>query len=145
MRQSPHPWDCPFPSRKPKLYSRIFLGTSKGQGHPCLTATKLFHNSPNQSGLACSVETPLILTMSSPISTPSPMMTESIKLGKHVELLHGTSAPAKTVRTHGGWVITWEALVEATLFIFGYRHQELSLYGKPIQCFFTSLPVQFHS
>ena len=70
---------------------------------------------------------------------------ESIELGKHVELLHGTSAPAKTVKTHGDWVIAWEAAVEATLFVFKHRQQELSLYGKHIQRFFASLPDQFHT
>ncbi|KAF8239491.1 hypothetical protein L208DRAFT_1236957, partial [Tricholoma matsutake] len=60
-------------------------------------------------------------------------------------LLHGSLTPAKTVKTHGDWVIAWEALVEATLFIFRHCQQELLLYGKHIQRFFASLPAQFHS
>ncbi|KAF8233950.1 hypothetical protein L208DRAFT_1264578, partial [Tricholoma matsutake] len=70
---------------------------------------------------------------------------ESIELGKHVKLLHSSLAPAKTVKTHGNWVITWEALVEVTLFIFKHCQQELSLYSKHIQQFFASLLTQFHS
>ncbi|KAF8237303.1 hypothetical protein L208DRAFT_1228818, partial [Tricholoma matsutake] len=49
------------------------------------------------------------------------------------------------VRTHSNWIIAWEALLKAELFIFGHHRQELSLYSKHIQCFFASLPVLFHS
>ena len=53
--------------------------------------------------------------------------------------------PAKTVGTHGDWVISWDCLVDATLFVFKHRRQELQIYGKHIQRFFASLPSQFHS
>ncbi|KAF8235394.1 hypothetical protein L208DRAFT_1257250 [Tricholoma matsutake] len=46
------------------------------------------------------------------------------------------------VKTHGDWVIAWEALVDATLFIFKHRKLELQLYGRHIQHFFAS---QLHS
>lgn len=39
---------------------------------------------------------------------------ESIELGRNVELLHGLSAPAKTVKLHGDWVIAWEALADSS-------------------------------
>jgi len=70
---------------------------------------------------------------------------EIVELGKHIELLHGLSTPAKTVKTHGNWVIAWDCLVDATLFVFKDRRQELQTYGKHIQCYFASLPLQFHT
>jgi hypothetical protein len=69
---------------------------------------------------------------------------EVIELGKNIELLHGSSTPAKTVKTHGDWVIAWDALVDATLFVFKHRKSELQSYGKHIQRFFASLPAQSH-
>ena len=56
-----------------------------------------------------------------------------------------TSAPAKTVKTHGDWVIAWEALIDATLFIFKHQRLKLQLYGRHIQWFFASIPSQHHS
>lgn len=67
-----------------------------------------------------------------------------VELGKNVELLYGSSMPAKTVKTHGDWVIAWDCLVDTTLFVFRHRKQELQAYGKHIQCYFTSLPSQLH-
>jgi len=49
------------------------------------------------------------------IYTISHNSKESIKLGKDVEILHGVSAPAKMVKTHGDWVIAWDATIEATV------------------------------
>jgi hypothetical protein len=65
---------------------------------------------------------------------------EVIELGKDLELLHGSSVPAKTVKTHGDWVIAWDCLVDATLFVFKHRKSELQAYGKHIQRYFASLP-----
>ncbi|KAF8802661.1 hypothetical protein BYT27DRAFT_7244561 [Phlegmacium glaucopus] len=79
------------------------------------------------------------------IYTVSYKTKDTIELGKNVELLHDTSAPAKTVRTHGDWVIAWDCMVDAVLFVFGHRRQELQLYGKHIQRYFASLPSQLHS
>lgn len=70
---------------------------------------------------------------------------ESVSIGKNLELLHGSSVPAKTVKTHGDWVIAWEALVDATQFVFKHRRLELQLYGRHIQRYFASIPPQFHS
>ena len=71
-------------------------------------------------------------------------MRDTIELGRDIEFLHGPSAPGKSVITHGDWVIAWDCLVDTTLFIFKHRRQELQLYGKHVQQFFTSLPSQFH-
>ncbi|KAF8814651.1 hypothetical protein BYT27DRAFT_7081792, partial [Phlegmacium glaucopus] len=70
---------------------------------------------------------------------------ESIELGKNIEVLHSPSTPARTVKTHGDWVIAWDALAEATCFVFSHRKQELQLYSKHIQQYFASLPAQYHS
>ena len=67
-----------------------------------------------------------------------------VELRKNIELLHSSSVPAKTVKTHGDWVIAWDCLVDTTLFVFGHRKQELQTYGKHIQRYFTSLPSQLH-
>jgi hypothetical protein len=70
---------------------------------------------------------------------------ESVSIRKNLELLHGSSVPAKTVKTHGDWVIAWEALVDATQFVFKHCRLELQLYGQHIQQYFVSIPPQFHS
>ena len=68
-----------------------------------------------------------------------------VELSKDVELLHGSSAPAKTVKTHSDWVIARDCFVDTVLFIFKHRKQELRSYGKHIQQYFASLPSQLHS
>ena len=78
------------------------------------------------------------------IYTLSHNTSEVIELGKDVEILHGSSAPAKTVKTHGDWVIAWDNTVEATLFVFKHRRSELLSYGRHIQHYFAALPVQHH-
>jgi hypothetical protein len=78
------------------------------------------------------------------IYTVSHSTGEVVELGKDLELLHGSSAPAKTVKTHGDWVIAWDCLVDATLFVFKHRKAELQSYGKHIQRYFASLPAQMH-
>ena len=79
------------------------------------------------------------------IYTVSHSVNDVIELGKDIGLLHGSAAPAKTVKTHGDWVIAWDCLVDATLFVFKHRKQELQSYGKHVQRYFASLPPQFHS
>lgn len=79
------------------------------------------------------------------IYTVSHNTNDVIELGKSIELLHGSSTPAKTVKTHGDWVIAWDCYVEATLFVFKHRGPELQSYGKHIQRYFASLPSQYHS
>jgi hypothetical protein len=78
------------------------------------------------------------------IYTISHSTSEIIELGKNLELLHGSSAPAKSVKTHGDWVIAWDSLVDATLFVFRHKRPELQAYGKHIQRYFASLPTQMH-
>jgi hypothetical protein len=78
-----HQQNCLLHCRKPKLSLRIFLGTSTGHNLPFSTATDLFHSFCKLNGSICLAEMPLILTMSSPISTQYPtipMMT--LSLGK---------------------------------------------------------------
>ncbi|KAF8221564.1 hypothetical protein L208DRAFT_1327216 [Tricholoma matsutake] len=58
---------------------------------------------------------------------------ESGSPGKNLELLHGSSVPEKTVKTHGDWVIAWEALVDTTQFVFMHCRLELQQYGQHIQ------------
>jgi hypothetical protein len=78
------------------------------------------------------------------IYTVSHSANETVELGKDIELLHGSFAPAKTVKTHGDWIIAWDCLVDATLFIFKHRKSELQSYGKHIQRYFASLPSHLH-
>lgn len=66
-----------YPYRKPSLYLRISLGTSKEQDHCCSTVIDLFHSFLNPSGSTSSMVTPLTSTMSSPTSTPSHMIVKN--------------------------------------------------------------------
>src|ERR1700678_220220 len=77
--------------------------------------------------------------------TVSHSTNDVIELEKNIELLFDSSVPAKNVRTHGDWVIAWDCLVDATLFVFKHRRQELHSYGKHIQRYFASLSSQLHS
>ncbi|KAF8806860.1 hypothetical protein BYT27DRAFT_7256871 [Phlegmacium glaucopus] len=67
------------------------------------------------------------------IYTVSFKTRDTIELGKNIELLHDSSTPAKSVKTHGDWVIAWDCMVDAIPFVFEHRKQELQLYGKHIQ------------
>ena len=62
-----------------------------------------------------------------------------VELSRNVELLHRSSTLAKTVKTHGDWVIAWDCLVDAILFVFKHRKQELQAYSKHIQRYFASV------
>jgi hypothetical protein len=64
------------------------------------------------------------------IYTLSHSTSEVVELGKDLELLHGSSAPAKTVKTHGDWVIAWDGLVDATLFVFQHSIRVLACFGS---------------
>ncbi|KAF8811693.1 hypothetical protein BYT27DRAFT_7088932 [Phlegmacium glaucopus] len=79
------------------------------------------------------------------IYTTSYKTKDTIELGRNVELLHGSSTSAKTVKTHGDWVIAWDCMADAVLFVFRHRKQEMQLYSKHIQRYFASLPSQFHN
>jgi hypothetical protein len=76
---------CPYHRlcRKPSLYSRISLATSKGHDLPCSTAIDQSHNSRKLSGSTYSAETQSTSTMYSQISTRSPTaQTMSLNSGK---------------------------------------------------------------
>jgi len=64
------------------------------------------------------------------IYTISCDVKESVEIGKQIEVLHGASKPAKTVKTHGDWVIAWDSLVDATLFVFEHRRLDSSCMGN---------------
>jgi hypothetical protein len=57
----------------------------------------------------------------------------------------GHSTPAKTVRTHGDWVIGWDRIVEATIYAFPHREHELRSYGRYISQLFAAVPLVSHS
>ena len=53
--------------------------------------------------------------------------------------------PAKTVKTHGEWVLAWDSFIKATLFVFKHRQLKLQRYGKHIQRLFMLCPIQYHA
>ncbi|TFK33546.1 hypothetical protein BDQ12DRAFT_615005 [Crucibulum laeve] len=61
-----------------------------------------------------------------------------------VKLIIGTTKPAKTVDTHGKWVIAWNQTINALLFTFPHRASKLRKYTRHINQLFSSLPEQFH-
>jgi hypothetical protein len=65
------------------------------------------------------------------------------KVGQ-LEIAVGSSAPAKSVKTHGEWVTAWDPTVEATTYAFPHRELELKKYGKYILQFFAALPSEHH-
>ncbi|KDR73955.1 hypothetical protein GALMADRAFT_141716 [Galerina marginata CBS 339.88] len=62
-----------------------------------------------------------------------------------LELVLGTSAPAKNVRSHSEWVIAFDILVDATVYAFPHRKAELTSYGKYIKQLFTAFPAELHT
>jgi hypothetical protein len=62
-----------------------------------------------------------------------------------IKISVGHSTPAKTIRTHGDWVIAWDRVVEATTFAFPHRERELRTYGKYITQLFSAVPPASHS
>jgi len=69
---------------------------------------------------------------------------EAQPIGKGLEIVRGSSKPARTVQTHGEWIMAFNAYVAAALFIFPHREQELRDYGDHIMRFFASMPTEFH-
>jgi len=65
------------------------------------------------------------------------------KLGA-LEITVGSCAPAKTVRSHSDWTITWESYLDAAVFVFPNRQIELNGYGKFVRQLFTSFPSDKH-
>ena len=60
------------------------------------------------------------------------------------ELHFGADKPAKSVETHGDWVIAWRIAYRATKFIFPHREKELEEYTEYISSYFASLHPTAH-
>jgi hypothetical protein len=61
-----------------------------------------------------------------------------------LELHFGAAKPAKTVETHGDWVIAWRSVFKATKFIFPHREAELDEYNDYITSYFASIHPSAH-
>jgi hypothetical protein len=62
-----------------------------------------------------------------------------------LELHFGAAKPAKTVETHGDWVVAWRIVFKATRFIFPHRETELEEYNDYITSYFASMHPSAHS
>ena len=62
-----------------------------------------------------------------------------------LELHFGVTKPAKSVETHGDWVIAWRIALTATKFIFPHRARELKEYSNYISSYFASVQLAGHS
>ncbi|KAF8952486.1 hypothetical protein BDZ97DRAFT_1597956, partial [Flammula alnicola] len=60
------------------------------------------------------------------------------------EVVVGSSAPAKVVRSHSDWVIAWDQYIDAVIYVFPHRQPELVHYGKFLRQLFTSVPTERH-
>ncbi|KAF8954819.1 hypothetical protein BDZ97DRAFT_1604203, partial [Flammula alnicola] len=60
------------------------------------------------------------------------------------EVVVGSSAPAKVVRSHSDWVIAWDQFIDAVVYVFPHRQSELIHYGKFLRQLFTSIPTERH-
>jgi hypothetical protein len=56
-----------------------------------------------------------------------------------LELHFGVAKPAKSVETHGDWIIAWRITLSATKFIFPHRARELKEYSDYISSYFASI------
>jgi hypothetical protein len=63
----------------------------------------------------------------------------------NLELAFGPTKPAKTVDTHGKWVIAWGRAVEATRYVFPHRSSELHEYGEHLNDLFAAFPESSHA
>ena len=61
-----------------------------------------------------------------------------------LEFIVGSDKPAKTVNEHSKWVMAWDTMFQATLFIFPHRASELTDYGTHIKGLFAALPSFVH-
>ena len=61
-----------------------------------------------------------------------------------LELHFGAAKPAKSVSTHGDWVIAWRIVLRATKFIFPHRERELEEYTEYISSYFASIHPSSH-
>ena len=70
--------------------------------------------------------------------------TWTIKNLGELELHFGEAKPAKSVETHGNWVIAWRIAFRAIKFIFPHRKRELEEYTEYISSYFASLHSSAH-
>jgi len=61
-----------------------------------------------------------------------------------LELHFGAAKPAKSVETHGDWIIAWRIAFRATRFIFPHREKELEDYTEYISSYFASVHPSAH-
>jgi hypothetical protein len=61
-----------------------------------------------------------------------------------LELHFGAAKPAKSVNTHGDWIIAWRIAFRATKFIFPHRENELDEYTEYISSYFASVQPSAH-
>jgi hypothetical protein len=62
-----------------------------------------------------------------------------------LELHFGVAKPAKSVETHGDWIIAWRTAVTATKLVFPHRARELEEYSDYISSYFASVQPAGHS
>ena len=62
-----------------------------------------------------------------------------------LKLHFGATKPAKTVETHGDWVVAWRIIFRAMRFIFPHREAELEEYNDYITSYFASMHPSAHS
>lgn len=75
--------------------------------------------------------------------TISNVVENTEELGS-LQVRFGYVEPAKTVKTHGEWIIAWYTASDATLFCFPHRGEELRAYGEYITRFFSAVSPNIH-
>ena len=61
-----------------------------------------------------------------------------------IELRHGPSKPAKSIRTLGDWILAWQKTNDAISFVFPHRSRELSKYTEYMLSLFGSRRPSSH-
>lgn len=80
----------------------------------------------------------------SAIYSTTPVTDNTERIGTLEFRVGGSSEPTKTVRTHGEWIIAWNAAVQGTIFCFPHRAAELRSYGESITRMFMALAPSSH-
>ena len=62
-----------------------------------------------------------------------------------LELHFRAAKPAKSVETHGDWVIAWRTVYKAMHFIFPHREGEIDKYNDYITSYFASIHPSAHA
>jgi hypothetical protein len=62
-----------------------------------------------------------------------------------ISIKFGSLKAAKTIKTHGDWVIAWGGATEAITFCFPHRDRELRSYGNIITRLFAAITPNAHS